>query len=168
MLASQVAFQASHDPLTGLANRVVLTDRMERDYAQPSTACALLMMDLDGFKLINDTYGHPVGDELLRNVADRLRAATPENATVARLGGDEFAILIEDTEPAAAMVLANGIVDALREIFMVAGHNLGVTTSIGVVRIAEADPPTPAKAFRNADSALYAAKAAGKNRAIQL
>jgi diguanylate cyclase (GGDEF)-like protein len=165
-LQRQLAYRAQHDPLTGLANRVVLTDRIEQALTRrEGRGChALLLLDLDGFKDINDTLGHPVGDELLIEVAHRLLDAAPPHATVARLGGDEFAVLLENTEPDEAVRYAESFVAALRQTYHISGEELFLTTSVGVLTSdVYPAPPSPAEALRDADLALYAAKAAGKN-----
>ena len=98
-LQDQLRYQATHDPLTGLANRKVLTDRLAASrQAKRSASAALLMLDIDHFKQINDSYGHPVGDALLTQTAQRLRSTAPDRATLARLGGDEFVMLFENTD----------------------------------------------------------------------
>ena len=99
-LREQLAYRAMHDPLTGLSNRVVLAERLEWALTRRggTRRHALLLLDLDGFKDINDTFGHPVGDEMLVDVAHRLVDAAPAGGHVARLGGDEFAVLLEDTD----------------------------------------------------------------------
>jgi diguanylate cyclase (GGDEF)-like protein len=168
-LQRRLAHRALHDPLTGLANRTVLTQRLESALTQSggNRRDALLMLDLDGFKDINDTLGHPVGDELLIEVSRRLLDVAPSDATLARLGGDEFAVLHEDTEPDEAVHYAESFVAALRQTYHISGEELFLTTSVGVLTtdVYEA-PPSPAEALRDADLALYAAKAEGKNRVV--
>ncbi len=124
------------------------------------------MMDIDHFKQINDHYGHPVGDELLVQVARRLTDAVPPDAVVGRLGGDEFVVLAHDVDGAAAKDLAKHIVDMVREPYHVDSHRLGITVSVGGVSMPVGDVSTYAQALRGADIALYAAKAAGKNQAV--
>jgi len=166
-LQRELAYRAQHDPLTGLANRDVLADRMEWALARHggSRRHALLLLDLDGFKDINDTLGHPVGDELLIEVSRRLLDVAPPNAVLARLGGDEFAVLLENTDPDEALRYAESFVAALRQPYHISGHELFLTTSVGVLTSdMYAAPPSPAEALSDADLALYAAKAGGKNR----
>jgi diguanylate cyclase (GGDEF)-like protein len=168
-LQRQLAYRAQHDPLTGLANRDVLAERMESALARRGGdgGHALLLLDLDGFKDINDTLGHPVGDELLIEVSRRLLAFAPPDATVARLGGDEFAVLLKNTEPDEAVQYAESFVAARRQTYGISGRDLFVTTSVGVLTTdVYRGPPSPAEALRDADLALYAAKAEGKNRVV--
>jgi diguanylate cyclase (GGDEF)-like protein len=160
-LQERLTQRALHDPLTGLGNRALLADRLTAAAGQPY---ALLMLDLDGFKDINDTLGHPAGDELLVEVAARLRAAAPDGAVV-RLGGDEFAILAPGADPAGATGLAQAVLAAVRAPYLVAGRQLYLTTSIGVVP-ANGRRNGPGDALRDGDLALYAAKAAGKNQIV--
>jgi diguanylate cyclase (GGDEF)-like protein len=145
----------------------VLTQRLESGLTQRggNRRDALMMLDLDGFKDINDTLGHPVGDELLIEVSRRLLDVAPPDATVARLGGDEFAVLLENTDPDEALRYAESFVAALRQPYHIYGHELFLTTSVGVLTSdVYPAPPSPAEALSDADLALYAAKAAGKNR----
>jgi diguanylate cyclase (GGDEF)-like protein len=166
-LHRQLHYQAMHDPLTGLPNRVVLAERMEWALTRPPGAGqhALAFIDLDRFKDVNDTLGHAVGDELLIEVSHRLLAATPKHGTLARLGGDEFAVLLEDTPPDEARTWAERVRHAMRRPCRVGEHELFLSTSVGLLTTEPARPlPTPSEALRDADLALYAAKAAGRNR----
>jgi len=157
---------ALQDPLTGLANRRLLVDRMSMAVAQArrnKAHMAVVYMDLDGFKQINDTLGHGAGDTLLKTVARRLRGTVREEDTVARLGGDEFVMSlphIHGEEDAARM--AAKIIDAVSQPLQIEGHTVRVTTSAGVGIFPEngKDADTLMKA---ADGALYEAKRAGKN-----
>jgi len=160
-LQTQLTHRALHDPLTGLGNRALLAERLAGVAGDPF---ALMMLDLDGFKDINDTLGHPAGDELLVEVAGRLRAAVPDQ-TVVRLGGDEFAILLPGMDRAAAATVARAVLDAIRAPYLVAGRQLYLTTSIGVL-VPDARRRTRGDALRDTDMALYAAKAAGKNQVV--
>jgi diguanylate cyclase len=171
-LQRQLAYRALHDPLTGLANRNVLSDRMEllhnnygvrRDLS--SRGQALMMLDLDGFKDVNDTFGHPVGDQLLVDVAHRLATVASGDSVVVRLGGDEFAMLLENTPAADARRAAEATLQALRSPYFVAGRELFLSASIGLL-ITEPGARTPgsSEGLRDVDQALYAAKAAGRNR----
>ncbi len=158
-LHHQVVFQADHDVLTGLASRELLRSRLDEALAAvDERPVGLLLIDLDGFKNINDTLGHQLGDDLLIAVADRLRAITSAADVLARLGGDEFGI-ITSAEPGE---LADRVVAALGTPHRIDGRDLHLTASVGLV---VADAPSSASAtLQNADLALYAAKAAGKNR----
>lgn len=161
---ARVAHMARHDALTGLPNRLVLKERMDAalascDARAPAT---VLCLDLDGFKVVNDTYGHPVGDALLCAVAARFAATVAVGDLVARLGGDEFAIVLGTAPlPADAARLARRLVAALETPVAVNGHTLVIGTSIGIA-IAEDPSGTAATLLRQADIALYQAKAAGR------
>jgi diguanylate cyclase (GGDEF)-like protein len=164
-LQRQLAYRATHDPLTGLYNRVVLTERMAEALSRDGPQHALLLLDLDQFKDINDTLGHPVGDELLVEVSRRLLGAVGDGATLARLGGDEFAVFLADTDPTSALRWADAILTTVRRNYSIGGRELFLTTSIGVLTTDARQPrPTPSEALGDADLALYAAKEAGKNR----
>jgi diguanylate cyclase (GGDEF)-like protein len=168
-LQHQLTFRAWHDPLTGLFNRDVLSERLAAALTdrvgRTRPASALLLLDLDGFKDINDTLGHPVGDDLLVEVSRRLIAVVPAGATLARLGGDEFAVLLADVTADDALVRADELLAAFERPFTVAGRELFLTTSIGALVTDPSGPAiTPVDALRDADLALYAAKEAGKNR----
>jgi diguanylate cyclase (GGDEF)-like protein len=166
-LQSQLRYRAMHDPLTGLANRVVLTERLQWALSRPTSSRqhAVALLDLDGFKDVNDTLGHQIGDELLIEVSHRLLEAMPTGSTLARLGGDEFAALLEDTAPQPALDWAEQVRQTLRRPYQVAGQDLYLSASVGLRTIRpNGRAPTPSGALRDADLALYAAKAAGKNR----
>jgi diguanylate cyclase (GGDEF)-like protein/PAS domain S-box-containing protein len=158
---------ALHDTLTGLPNRTLFTDRvnqiLQRSLRDPASGCAVLFLDIDRFKLVNDSLSHAVGDQLLIALAGRVAGALRPGDTVARLGGDEFTVLLEDiTEPADAQVVAGRILDALEEDFQIDGNELFVTASIG---IAGSTPGlAPADLMRNADIAMYDAKRRGRSR----
>ena len=162
-----LAHQALHDHLTGLANRLALMGRLRgalADLRDNPGRIVLLFVDLDNFKLINDAYGHEVGDEVLIEVALRLRGAARRADMVARLGGDEFVMLFD--VPALdkdARLLANRALRSLRKGFVHDGETLTVTASIGAVVIS--DPDTDVEdVLRDADVAMYSAKAKGKNQ----
>lgn len=166
-LQHQLRYQATHDPLTGLANRSALTDRLAaaRDGGRLAGE-TLLMLDLDGFKRINDMYGHPTGDELLIQTAQRLVTVAPDRAMLARLGGDEFVILIEDADRADAERTAELVVRAMRQPYQVDRHRLQISASVGGVVVTSPQDLSSAQLIREADAALYQAKEAGRDRAI--
>jgi diguanylate cyclase (GGDEF)-like protein len=162
----RLADLAVHDSLTGLPNRFLLLDRVEQALNGPhlkGRRAALLFIDLDRFKLINDTLGHAAGDALLCQAAERLTLATRDGDTVARLGGDEFVVLCDAIIPAQAERLAQRIVQAFQAPFVVAGNEAAVTASVGVV-IAEIGA-TAADLLHDADTAMYRAKRGGRNAA---
>ncbi len=163
----ELAHQAFHDSLTGLPNRVLLLDRLEHALARATrhrNRNAVLFLDLDGFKVVNDSLGHHVGDQLLVAVAERLRVYSRPGDTVARLGGDEFAFLLEDiADQSDAVRVAERITDALRASFAVSGREVHATASVGIV-ISGAGGDDPARLLRDADVAMYRAKAKGKAR----
>ncbi|HJE23620.1 MAG TPA: bifunctional diguanylate cyclase/phosphodiesterase [Methylorubrum populi] len=156
---------ARQEPLTGLCNRVGLHDHLHAalaEAARTGAPLAVLMLDLDRFKAVNDTLGHPVGDALLRKVAERLHKATRRGDVVARLGGDEFAILQAGAEqPQAAETLARRLVDLVGRTYVVEGHMLNVGVSVGIA-IAPADGQDADDLLKHADLALYRAKAEGR------
>ncbi|MCX8145143.1 MAG: EAL domain-containing protein [Azovibrio sp.] len=157
---------AYHDPLTGLPNRLSLLSRLEQALPEARRYqwnLALLFIDLDRFKVINDTLGHLVGDQLLMEVAGRLAATVRESDTVARLGGDEFVILLPDVGDAAdAAGVASKIIEALAAPIWVEGHELHTSPSIGI-SLYPLDGDAAETIMRNADTAMYHAKAAGRN-----
>jgi diguanylate cyclase (GGDEF)-like protein len=164
-LVEQLARQARQDSLTGLPNRALFTERLEVALASASRArqVAVLYLDLDGFKSVNDRFGHAAGDELLRIVAERLSALTGSAGCVARLGGDEFAILLLDvTSGGQVENLCQRVLAAVRREAVVAGHGVLVGTSIGVV-VSSGGDEAP-EVMRNADMAMYSAKAMGKSQ----
>jgi diguanylate cyclase (GGDEF)-like protein len=158
---------ASHDPLTGLPNRRVFLDRVEHAIARARRAelqLAILFIDLDHFKEINDKLGHAVGDVMLLAVADRLRTTVREADTVARLGGDEFIVMIEDVDnvDAVAMV-AHKIIESLATPVWYQEQSLAVGASIGIALYPN-DGTTTTEIIAAADQAMYRAKSAGRNR----
>ncbi|MGH8386055.1 MAG: phosphodiesterase DibA [Pseudomonas sp.] len=157
---------AHHDPLTDLPNRLLITDRVEQALTSAQLnkrGCALLMVDLDHFKMINDSLGHSIGDQLLKAVAERLKAIFGPGITLARLGGDEFAVLAESCPHLVqAAALAQRIIDGLKEPFSIDGHQLFINTSIGI-SLFPSDALSAEQLLRNADSALFKAKSAGRN-----
>jgi diguanylate cyclase (GGDEF)-like protein/PAS domain S-box-containing protein len=161
----QLRYQAFHDPLTSLPNRALLMDRLEHALARMERhekPAAVLFLDLDNFKLVNDSLGHEAGDKLLFSVAQRLRECLRAEDTAARFGGDEFTILLEDLVDASdAMRVADKIACALREPFVLEGREVFVTTSIGIA-LGRSAHERPTDLLRDADVALYRAKASGK------
>ncbi|MDT7548903.1 MAG: diguanylate cyclase [Actinomycetota bacterium] len=163
---AQLRHQAFHDALTGLANRALFQDRLGHAldlHARDLRPVSVLFLDIDDFKLINDSMGHAAGDELLLRIAERLGTSLRTGDTVARLGGDEFAILLEDDgDP---VVVAGSVEAALQAPFVVKGRPISVGTSIGVVALQPADAATTADALlAKADTAMYAAKRGGKGQ----
>jgi diguanylate cyclase (GGDEF)-like protein/PAS domain S-box-containing protein len=162
-LQDRLVHQALHDPLTGLANRTLFFDRLAQALARAerhSSRVAVLLLDLDNFKQINDSLGHQVGDEVLVTVAGRLGRELRASETVARLGGDEFAFIVEDfTTDTELAVVARRILSALGEPLAIDDHTAHVTASIG---IALAEPgENPVSLLRNADIAMYRQSPAG-------
>ncbi len=162
-LQEQLEHQAFHDPLTGLANRVLFVDRLAHALARRGSRVAVLFLDLDDFKVVNDRYGHAHGDELLRQVAARVRGCLRPADTPARMGGDEFAILLEDADGTVLMDVAERIVAAFSETFLVSGSEVRVKGSLGVATNSSGDE-TAEHLLRNADVAMYTAKSGGKGR----
>ncbi len=166
---SELRHRATHDDLTGLANRAAFWDRLahrlsgdERRVSGP----AVLFLDLDDFKMINDTLGHAAGDQLLVDVAHRITAQLRVADTAARVGGDEFVVLLDDmASPQAAMVVAQRISDALREPFVYEGHNYSTKASIGVA-VGSRELATADALVAAADTAMYDAKRSGKGARV--
>jgi diguanylate cyclase (GGDEF)-like protein/PAS domain S-box-containing protein len=163
---AQLAYQATHDPLTGLPNRVMLTDRLERALARVrrhDRMCAVLYVDLDRFKAVNDTLGHAVGDQLLAEAAVRIQAGVRETDTVARLGGDEFVVLCEDIEGVHhATDLAQRIIAALQIPFRFGDDAPHVSATIGIAFSVDGTETADA-ILANADIAMYRAKDNGRS-----
>jgi diguanylate cyclase (GGDEF)-like protein/PAS domain S-box-containing protein len=156
----KAAYMARHDPLTALPNRHLLAERMQLATARAKRGerMALLLLDLDNFKLVNDTLGHAAGDELLQTVADRLASAVRETDTVARLGGDEFAVLVVDLDQDdSAVRLAQRLISIINEPIRIRSKNVNCSGSIGIA-MAPDHSCDPDELFRLADLALYAAK----------
>jgi diguanylate cyclase (GGDEF)-like protein len=162
---ARIAYMAHHDALTDLPNRALLCERIAHAFAQAhrhDEAFAVLYLDLDRFKSVNDTLGHPIGDGLLKAVAQRLRECTRETDLVARLGGDEFAILqVGLATPRDAADLAARVSDVLSAPYEIEGHSVIIGTSIGIAR-APQDGFSADQLLKNADLALYRAKADGR------
>ncbi|RKP46048.1 putative bifunctional diguanylate cyclase/phosphodiesterase [Trinickia fusca] len=161
----ELAYLALHDNLTKLSNRVLLEDRLSqaiRSASRDQGRFALMFMDLDGFKAINDAYGHHVGDRLLVEAAQRIAASVRQQDTVARIGGDEFVILADINEPDDAGTLADALLMAIREPFVVDGHELRVSTSVGIALYPD-DGVSQHDLLTNADAAMYHAKGTGRD-----
>jgi diguanylate cyclase (GGDEF)-like protein/PAS domain S-box-containing protein len=165
-LEAQLAHRAFHDALTDLPNRALFADRLERALAptdENERLVAVLFLDLDDFKLVNDGIGHDAGDRLLVAVAGRLRAGLPPYHLAARFGGDEFTILLDGLADAdEAVAVARRLVDALEEPFTLEGHEVAVFASVGVA-FGRPGQTQALALLRDADAALYQAKAAGKH-----
>ncbi|HZX76350.1 sensor domain-containing phosphodiesterase [Lysobacter sp.] len=164
----QLTHQATHDALTGLPNRSQLLERLaqaiERAQAEPNRTFAVLFLDLDRFKLVNDSVGHSAGDELLIETGRRIVDAVRSDDTVARLGGDEYAILIEDIEgPQVAEELAQRVLRALGEPCWIAGREVFPSASLGIA-LWHPRYRNGAELLRDADAAMYRAKSAGRDR----
>lgn len=164
---ANLSWQATHDALTGLANRREFEYRLEQalhNLTRQVGRHALMFLDLDQFKLVNDTCGHAAGDELLRHICALLQSGLRENDTLARLGGDEFGILLENCSPEAAEKIAEGLRQTVQNLhFVWKGRPFVTTVSIGLVHIAQS-PTTLEASLRAADMACYMAKEKGRNR----
>jgi diguanylate cyclase (GGDEF)-like protein/PAS domain S-box-containing protein len=162
----RIEYLAHFDALTGLPNRTLFYDRLEQALSlakRNNGGVALLFMDLDGFKQVNDTMGHHAGDLLLIGVAERLRQCIRESDTVARLGGDEFTVILNDAhEQHSVARIAEKIIASLAQPFDLEGSAAKIGVSIGIARYSE-EASTEDELVKNADQAMYAAKAAGKN-----
>ncbi len=166
--AAQLSYQAHHDALTGLANRVLFVERVGEALvrlAQHGDRFAVMLLDLDRFKSVNDSLGHPIGDGLLRAVANRLRACLQDDDLVARLGGDEFAILqiCAGDQREAAVSLSNRVLDVLATTFDIEGHQVITGASVGIAFAPEHGTDVN-QLMKCTDLALYQAKSAGRNR----
>jgi diguanylate cyclase (GGDEF)-like protein len=163
----RIAHQALHDGLTGLPNRTLFEDHLGaalRRARRRATSAAVLFLDVDRFKLVNDTLGHRVGDELLRQTADRLRSAVRASDTVARFGGDEFAICCEDlTDERHALTIAHAVQRALSAPCRIGGEEHALAASIGIA-VAVGHKATAETLLRDADMAMYRAKELGRGR----
>ncbi|MBN9024003.1 MAG: diguanylate cyclase, partial [Rhizobiales bacterium] len=163
---AHIRFLAHHDDLTGLPNRIQFRQQIEEalgDAARGMRSSLLLYLDLDRFKDVNDALGHPIGDALLRMVAERLRQVAPEDALVARLGSDEFAMLSRSTgDPAEVERLSHSLLDRLGAPYSIHGHAVTISASIGVA-VAAGNEPGVDELLKQADVALQEAKARGRN-----
>ena len=166
-MAEQILHAAQHDFLTGLPNRLLLTDRLCQAIAlakRHGGQIAVMFMDLDGFKHINDSLGHPIGDKLLQSVAHRLQAEVRRPDTVSRQGGDEFVLLLQEVDvPEDAAITAKRVLEAVAEAHSIDGHDLFITASIGVSLYPE-DGTDAETLMKNADTAMYQAKDTGRQR----
>lgn len=164
----QLTHDALHDPMTGLPNRTLFMDRIgqaiKKSIRRENYLCSVLFLDLDRFKLINDSLGHIAGDSLLVEVANRLRECLRSEDTIARLGGDEFVILLDNIKSAEDSVnIAKKILNTFRKSFMIDGQEIFSSVSIGIV-LGGPEYDSPDDLLRDADTAMYRAKHLGKNR----
>lgn len=159
------SWRARHDPLTDLPNRAHLHELIDAELQQPDRPpVAVLFLDVDGFKDVNDSLGHDVGDQLLRELAGRLSAGTRAEDTVGRLGGDEFVVLCRDCDAEGAELLARRFQDTFEQPFRLGGHTVRLSASIGIATVGAGAPEVRSTDLvRDADLAMYAAKAAGGN-----
>lgn len=162
----QILYLAHHDSLTGLPNRTLFYDRLSQAMARARRdrgSFAVLFLDLDGFKLVNDTFGHDTGDALLRETANRITACIRESDTVARMGGDEFTVILNNVKsPAGTESVAKKIVESLARPFELDGKVCSVSVSIGI-SIYTDNGEAAEQLVKIADDAMYAAKYSGKN-----
>jgi diguanylate cyclase (GGDEF)-like protein len=168
VMEKQLIHDSLHDAMTGLPNRVLFLDRLGQSIRsgkrRPDYTFAVLFIDVDQFKVINDSLGHLTGDQLLISVAKRMKSCLRSSDTVARFGGDEFAVLLEITgDKASALVVADKLQQAIKLPFKLDGHELHITASIGIV-MNTGGYTSPEEVLRDADIAMYEAKASGKSR----
>jgi diguanylate cyclase (GGDEF)-like protein len=168
---SQLRHLADHDALTGLFNRHRFESELERivaDSGGDGRDAALLIMDLDGFKHVNDRFGHPVGDQLVRRIAELLRGVVRASDIIARLGGDEFAVILPDITPPGAEMVATRILEATRErgCDTIGQPNTRITASIGVTTFDGTTGLTGSELVVEADTAMYDAKSLGRDRHV--
>ncbi|CAA9271087.1 MAG: diguanylate cyclase/phosphodiesterase (GGDEF & EAL domains) with PAS/PAC sensor(s) [uncultured Blastococcus sp.] len=160
---AKLAHQANHDPLTGLPNRTLLAQYVAERFAVGSSGLACLFLDLDNFKVVNDSLGHTAGDELLVEVAGRLRATVRPGDLVARFGGDEFVVVCENVDEEAAVALAGRVSEALARPMRLGGVDIRPYASVGVT-VQTVDHVAADELIRDCDIAMYQAKAGGKGR----
>ena len=164
-MEEELSHQALHDSLTGLANRALLGDRLTQSLAgmrQRGTQLGVIFLDIDDFKLVNDSLGHSAGDELLSLVAARLTGIIRHSDTIARFGGDEFVVVCDGTSLGEIKQTAQRILDAVREPYSIGNRDMSVTASVGIA-VADRDS-TPESLLRDSDSAMYLAKSRGRDR----
>jgi diguanylate cyclase (GGDEF)-like protein len=165
----QLYYQARFDPLTGLPNRLYFKDQLSQELVKAGrthSCLALLFIDLDHFKDVNDTAGHSAGDVLLQEVAGRLKQCTRESDFIARLGGDEFTILLPGIHsPENAGLFADKVVEKMAQPFMVEGDERFLSTSVGIA-LYPYDGTSADALVKNADTAMYRAKATGRNKSV--
>lgn len=162
---ARIEQMARFDELTGLANRFEYSTQITEAFAKlerTGDAFALLYLDLDGFKQVNDSLGHDIGDHVLMETASRLRSAIRSNDQLARFGGDEFLLILPSSDPAVVTAIAQRMIDVMSRVFDVDGKTVYVTASIGIA-MAPLDGANPTDLLRHADTALYKAKSAGRN-----
>ncbi len=165
-LEDELTHQAFHDGLTGLANRALFRDRLDQSLARSSRTgelFAVLFVDLDGFKQVNDTLGHDAGDQLLEEVAKRFNTAIRPSDTLARLGGDEFALLLEESDEGLAVAVAERLLERLAKSVRLAGREISLGASVGIV-VHDGGRGESEELMRHADLAMYAAKKGGRRR----
>jgi diguanylate cyclase (GGDEF)-like protein/PAS domain S-box-containing protein len=166
-IAERLEYQAIHDPLTGLPNRLLFVDRLEvalQRSKRTGLGVTVLFLDLDRFKIVNDSLGHAAGDQLLEAVAERIKASVRPNDTIARFGGDEFVILCEDiSDERQTEEIAERLLENIKRPITLPEDEVYVTASIGIAR-SLAGEETPETILRDADTAMYRAKDAGRNR----
>ncbi len=168
-IREQLEWEATHDPLTGLANRTLLLRRLNAALhtRHRSSSIGVLFLDLDNFKIINDSLGHGVGDEVLRVVAERLRQVTRHHELVGRLGGDEFVIVSPDeNEPRKVQLFTEQLRRCLIDPIEVDGRQLHIDASIGIVLSPPHDTRRASDVLRDADVAMYQAKKLGRGRCV--
>jgi diguanylate cyclase (GGDEF)-like protein len=167
LAGEELSHRAFHDPLTGLPNRSLFMNRLERALmrsARHRRPVAVLYLDLDHFKRVNDTFGHRVGDRLLTGVGERLQGSIRPGDTTCRLGGDEFAILLEEVRDVeGAVVVVKRVRGRLRQAFEVGQEAVTVTASIGIA-LSESEEVDPDELLSRADAAMYRAKVGGRDR----
>jgi diguanylate cyclase (GGDEF)-like protein len=160
-LEAELRHQASHDSLTGLANRALLSERIDQALARrrrDGRGLAVLLIDLDGFKAVNDDFGHAAGDDLLLAAAERIAGCVRAGDTAARLGGDEFVVLVENAvDPGEPCALAQRVIDALAEPLVFAGTRVSPQASVGIA-VSQAGLADSDQLLRDADAAMYEAK----------
>lgn len=163
----KLAYLSQYDPLTGLANRGLFYDRLRQAMLRAERrkhTIALLFVDLDFFKSVNDDHGHHIGDLLLKEVAERLQANVRKEDTVARMGGDEFTVILEEVnDPEAIFTIVDKLLKSLADPYVLDGHKVSITASIGIVPYYGREGITPEELLENSDTAMYKVKNSGRN-----